>query len=100
MTNNDRFLDAQGIQQTHYVANQVEKGVLINCHWTFRLAIATHIRRHGAKPSFSKHRELMTPGVPCLREAVTEENNRSFSLFGHMNADSIGLNYVMFQIKQ
>ena len=61
MTNNDRILDAECVQQTHHVANQVEKGVLINCHWTFRLAIAAHIRRHGAKPSFSQRGELMTP---------------------------------------
>ena len=31
---------------------------------------------------------------------MTEENNRSFSLLGHMNADTVGLNYGMFQIKQ
>ena len=31
---------------------------------------------------------------------MTEENNRSFSLLGHMNADTVGLNYGMFQIKR
>ena len=54
MAGDDSPVDTQGIQYSHHVAHQVQKGVLIDGLWAFRLAITTHIGGHRAETGIRK----------------------------------------------
>ena len=52
----------------------MQEGVLVNGVGTVALTIATHIRRHRMEASFGQRWKLVAPGIPALREAVTEDD--------------------------
>ena len=37
----------------------------------------------------------MPPGIPALRKAVAEDDERAFTLLGHMQADAVRLDHPM-----
>jgi hypothetical protein len=44
-----RLFDAQGIEQTHHVADEVQESVLLDRCRPIRSAIAAHVGRNGMK---------------------------------------------------
>ena len=46
VTYNRRLLDAQGIEQTHHVADEMQKGMLLDRFRPIRSAVAAHIGRN------------------------------------------------------
>ena len=55
------------------------------------LAVAAHVGRHGVEAGLGQRAELVAPGVPGLREAVAEDDERALALLGHVHADAVGL---------
>src|ERR1700722_11263028 len=66
--------------------------------WLVAAAIATDIRRGDAIARFSKGRDLMPPGVPALRPAVHQNDQRSLSREGHPQPNAVGLNRGKFRL--
>ena len=54
-------------------------------------AIAAHVRSDRVEAGFGQGPELMAPGIPGLREAVTEHDQRAFALLRHVHSNSVGL---------
>ena len=65
--------------------------VLIDRLGPIALAIAPHIGSDGAIAGLCERCKLMTPGVPALGKAVAEQNQRSLSLLGDVEADAVDL---------
>jgi hypothetical protein len=82
MAGDHRCLGAQCVKQAHHVANQVQECVILDLVWPVGFAIATHVGRHDLEPRLRERLELMAPGVPGLRKAVTENDQRSRALLG------------------
>jgi hypothetical protein len=60
--------------------------------WFVAAAIATDVRRSDAIARFSEGRDLMPPGVPALRPAVHQHDQRSLSGQSHSKPNAVGLN--------
>src|SRR5438094_6152587 len=54
-------------------------------------AIAAHVGRERPKSGARQRRQLMPPGIPGLRPAVTEHDRRPLAHLGHMQADAVCL---------
>jgi len=61
VADNRRFLDAQSIQQTHHVADEMQKGVLLDCFRPIRSAVAAHVRRNCMEAGGREGGHLLEP---------------------------------------
>jgi hypothetical protein len=50
------------------------------------------------KAGLSQRRELMAPGIPALREAVTENDERAYTLLGYVHANTIRLDNAVLHL--
>src|SRR5215831_15543582 len=98
MAGNDCRLGAEGIEQTHYVTGQMQQGVLVDIGWAIRVAIAAHIRCHRVEARLTQGLELMAPGIPRFRKAVTHDDQRSRAMLDVMHANTVGLDGAMFHL--
>jgi hypothetical protein len=59
------------------------------------LPIAALIGGDGPEPGVRQCPQLMAPGVPDLREAVTEEHREAAAGFDDVHADAVGVDVVV-----
>jgi hypothetical protein len=71
-----RRLVSERVQQSDDIADHVELGVLIDAFRFVGLAVAPLVRRHNVVAGFREAAELMPPGIPGLRKAVAENDER------------------------
>src|SRR5215831_15229808 len=95
---NDCRLGAEGVEQPHHVTGQMQQGVLVDIGWTIRVAIAAHIGCHGVEARLAQSLELMAPGIPRFRKAVTHDHQRSRAMLDVMHANTVGLDDAMFHL--
>ena len=69
-------LGAQGVEQTHHVADQMEERVLVDRLRPIGPAVAAHVGRHGAESGLGERAELMAPGIPGFGKTVAEQDQR------------------------
>ncbi len=95
MAGDHRLLLAQGIDQTHHVADQMQQGVLVDRVGPIGPPIAAHVGRHGVEPRLGQGAKLMAPGVPGFRKPMAQQDERSRALLRKMHADAVRLNKTM-----
>jgi hypothetical protein len=78
------LLRTQSVDETHDVVDVVENRILLHLLRTVAPPIAAQVRRHHTEPSLRQCRELMPPGIPALRKAMAEDNERAFTLLGRV----------------
>jgi hypothetical protein len=89
------LLGTQSVDETHDVADVMENRILLHLLRTVASPIAAQIWCHRTESSLRQRRELMPPGIPALGKAVAEDDERSFTLLGHMQADAVRLDHAM-----
>jgi hypothetical protein len=62
--------------------------------------IAAQVGRYGAEAGLRQSAELMAPGIPAFGEAVAKDDERTFALFGHVQADSVRVDHAMRDIRR
>ena len=95
MTGDHRLLSAQGADETHNIADVMDNRVLLHLLGTVAPPITAQVGSHRAEPSLRQRPELMTPGIPALGKAMAEDDERAFTLFGHVQADAVRLDHAM-----
>jgi hypothetical protein len=90
-----RLLSAQSTDETHDVADVMENRILLHFLRTVASPIAAQVECHSTEPRLRQRRELMPPGIPALGKAVAEDDERTFTLLGHVQADAVRLNHAM-----
>src|SRR5580700_9890181 len=79
-----RLLSTQSIDETHDVADVMENRILLHFLRTVASPIAAQVGGHRTEPRFRQRRELMPPGIPALGKAMAEDDERTFTLLGHV----------------
>ena len=74
MSDQDRSLLAQRIDDTDEVAGQVIDVIVFDIRRFIRLTLAAHVRRYDVITRIGEHRYLMPPGIPGFRPAVGQEH--------------------------
>ncbi len=95
MAGDDCLLGAQSIEEADHVADQMEKGILIDRLRTIALPVPAHVGRHRMEPGRGERRELMAPGVPGFGKAVAEHDQRTLAGFDQVHPDAVGLDGAM-----
>jgi hypothetical protein len=88
-----RPLRTQSVDETHDVADVIEDRIRLDCLRTIASPIATQVGCHSTEPRIRQRLELMPPGIPALGKAVAEDDQRAFTLLGHVQADAVGLDH-------
>src|SRR5215472_6566894 len=91
-------LGAEGVEQPHHVTGQMQQGILVDIGWAIRVAIAAHIGCHGVEARLAQSLELMAPGIPRFRKAVTHDHQRSRAVLDVMHANTVGIDDAMFHL--
>ena len=91
------LIRSESVEQPHHVADHVEKRVFLDFFRPVGLAISPHIGGHRVIAGFRERLQLMTPRIPGLRKAVTENNQRPGARFGEMNAEAVRFDRAMRQ---
>ncbi len=91
VTGNRRGFFAQSIQQADHVADQMQQRVFFDFGGSIGAAITAHVGGDRVEAGFGQRLKLMAPGIPGLREAVTEQDQRTFALLGDVHSNPIGL---------
>src|SRR5207302_9947672 len=84
VTGAHRLLSAQGADETHNIADVMDNRILLHLFGTVASPIAAQVGGHRAEPSLRQRPKLMSPGIPALGKAVAEDDERAFTLFGHV----------------
>jgi putative tryptophan/tyrosine transport system substrate-binding protein len=90
-----RSFGAERIKEAHHIADEMKQGVLIDRFRSVGSTVTAHIRRDGVESGCRQRRELVTPRVPALREAVAQNNERPFPLLGKVEMDAVRLDHAM-----
>jgi hypothetical protein len=77
MTDPDRLVGAQAVEQFDHVGDDVFLCIVLVPVVHAGSAIAAHVRRDGAKAQTAKHRQLMAPRNRKLRPTVDEDDRSS-----------------------
>ena len=97
VTGDHRGICAERVQQTDHIAYQVQKRVLLDGLGAVGLAVAAHVWRDRAKASFPERLKLVPPGIPRLRESMTQEHERTGAAFGDVHANSVRFDEAMLE---
>src|SRR6202011_4591646 len=87
MAGDHRLLGTESIDETHDVADVIENRILLHLLRTVAPPIAAQVGGHRPESSLRQRAELMPPGIPAFGKAVAEDDERAFTLLGHMQAD-------------
>lgn len=98
MSDNRCLLLSKRVKETDHVTYVVKHRVAFNSFWAIGFPVASHVRRNSMEASFGKRFELMTPGIPTFRKAMTEQNQRTFPLFGYMDTNSVAVDNAVMDI--
>ena len=101
MSRDHRGALAERVEQPHHVSDQVQQGVLIDRFGLVGLSVASLVGRDRPVTGLRQSNELMTPRIPGLGKAVTENDQRPLPCFGHVHSQAIGLDEAMrdFQVE-
>ena len=95
----DRLVLTERVHQRDDVAGQVQDGVLADAGVRparcAGAAVAALIRSHRVIASGGERGELMPPGVPALREAVQQQDERTLPRLGDVHVQAAGLHVTM-----
>src|SRR3954452_3154089 len=89
VTDDDGLFFPGRCDQCDHVADVVEDAVGADFSGCAGPAETTHIRRHYMKTGCGDCRDLMPPGIGQFRPAVTEQDERTVSLFQNEYFDAI-----------
>jgi hypothetical protein len=95
MAGDHRLLSTERIDEAHDVADVIENRIFLHALRTVASPIATQVGSHRTESSLCQRRELMAPGIPAFGKAVAEDDERAFTLLGHMQADAVRLDHPM-----
>src|SRR6266511_4125457 len=95
VTGDDGRLSSKRVHQADHVADEVEERVLVDGLGPIGLAVAAHVGRNGVESGLCERRELVTPRVPGLRKPMTEDDQWSRSLLGHVHAEAVHFESTM-----
>src|SRR5919108_1910505 len=84
-----RPLLPQGMHEPHDISRQLEDVIGLDGLGPVGMAIATLVRCHHAVPRRRQRRQLVPPGVPTLREAMAQDDQRALALLGDMHPDPV-----------
>src|SRR3979490_125260 len=98
MPDNDGLLLAKRTDETDHVADDVEYAVRRDFARRVGASIAAHVGRDRVISGGGERRQLIAPGIPPLRKTVAQENKRSRSLLGEVNADAVGPYIALLKI--
>jgi hypothetical protein len=56
-----RLFDAQRIEESHHISDEMQQGVLIDCLRSVGLTVASHVNRDSMESSRRQRGKLMTP---------------------------------------
>lgn len=80
---------AEAINELNQIADNMENRVIHGVGRGVGVAEAAEVGRDGSVPQRGEAVHLVTPGVPQLREAVEEEDNRPVALFRNVHVDAV-----------
>ena len=89
MTHDDRVLLPQLLDQGDHVADEVEQGVGRDVRRLLAAGVAALVRGNDPVPGRRQRPELVTPGVPALRPAVQQQDQRPLPLLGDVQPDPV-----------
>ena len=90
-----RLPGTQSVDETDDVADVMENRIFLHLLRTVAAPIAAQVGGHRAEPGLRQRPELMPPGIPALGKAVAEDDERTFTLLGHVQADAVRLDHPM-----
>src|SRR5258706_14512019 len=79
MSNDDRLFFPEGANQSHDISSNRVHSIIGDAHRLATVVIPTEVRSDHAK-MLGQHRDLMSPGIPKLREAVKQNDERPLPL--------------------
>jgi hypothetical protein len=100
VTGNRRLFDAERIKQADHVADEMQKGILLDRFRPIRATIAAHVGRDGMKARGGERRELMAPRILGLRKAVAQENGRPLAELGEVQTNAVRFDRPMTDIRR
>jgi hypothetical protein len=91
MAEDGGLLFAKGLDETDHVPGQLQDVIRLDRHGPVRLAVPALVRRYHMVARIGQGGQLVSPGVPTFREAMTEDDQWAFPLFSDVHPDSVGL---------
>ena len=91
VTNQDRRLLSHGVDQSDDVSGQMMDVVVFDRARLVRFSIAAHVGGDDVIAGSRERRDLVTPGIPGLREAVDEDDERPLPHLRDAQLDPVGL---------
>jgi hypothetical protein len=91
MTHDDRALFSECRHNANHVTDQIHDGVRVTLRWCLCSAITSHVRSNGMIAGGRKRGYLVTPGIPTLGKAVTEQEQRATALLGDVYLEPTGI---------
>lgn len=89
------LLLAQGLDQPHYVTDQMQDGVRPDVVGMVAESVSALVGGDDTEARVGQRAELVLPGMPGLREAVQEHHQRAVALLGDMQADAVHVNHAV-----
>ncbi len=89
VTHDDGLLLPQLFDQGDHVANEVEQGVGRDVRRLLAAGVAALVGGDDPVPGRRQRPELVTPGVPALRPAVQQQDQRPLPLLGDVQPDPV-----------
>ena len=89
VTDHDRRLLPQGIEDSDGVRGQLDDVVLLDALGSVALSEAAQVRGHGTESCLGQGRELVAPRIPGLRPPVQQEHQRAFAHLRDTHADPV-----------
>jgi len=93
MTGDHRGFGANRVEKADHIPHQMQDCVLLDGLRTVGLPIASHIRGYDMEAGGGEGRDLVPPGIPGFREAMTQDHQRTGSGFSQMHPDAVRLDH-------
>jgi hypothetical protein len=84
------------MNQSNYVAGQLENVICLDWLRPIGLAVATLVRSHHMEPCLSECWDLVPPGIPALWEAMAENDQGPLTLLGKVHLNAVGVDESVF----
>jgi len=97
MADDNGVVRAERFHQSHHVADQVENGISGDRLGPIAASVAALVGRDRAITGRRQRRNLVTPGIPALRPAVTKQHQRPAALPDIMQAHTVDMRETVFQ---
>ena len=98
MAGDHRLLSTQSVDETHDVTDIIENRILLDVFRTFTSPVAAQVGSDHVESGLCQRRELMPPRIPAFGKTVAQDNERAFTLLGHVQADAVRLDDPMRQL--